>query len=133
MEIRELTIFSFEEPMDSTFKKYRSQDLAPVRFTNPNFNHRVYLNMSINQVIQFKIIIVLTEGIDQSLGNLQPSNIKDKLYRQEKWVKEVEILISIFIVALLIFVVGIFFGGEISREIIGGHPGVGSWVCLENG
>ena len=30
----------FEHPRCNTFKKYRSQDLAPIRFTNPNFNHR---------------------------------------------------------------------------------------------
>ena len=41
MEIREFRNISFEHPRGSTFKKYRSQDLAPVRFTNPNFNHRV--------------------------------------------------------------------------------------------
>ena len=41
MEISEFTNISFEHPKDSAFKKYRSQDLAPVRFTNPNFNYRV--------------------------------------------------------------------------------------------
>ena len=41
MEIRKFPNISFEHPMGSTFKKYRSQDLAPVRLTDPNFNRRV--------------------------------------------------------------------------------------------
>ena len=40
MEITEFPNISFEQPKSGTFKKYNSQDLAPVRFTNPNFNHR---------------------------------------------------------------------------------------------
>ena len=42
MEISEFPNISFEHPRGSTFKKYWSQDLAPVRFTNTNFNHRVW-------------------------------------------------------------------------------------------
>ena len=38
MEIREFPVLNILG--GSTFKKYRSQDLAPVRFTNPNFIHR---------------------------------------------------------------------------------------------
>ena len=40
MEIHEFPNISFEYPSGSTFKKYRYQSLAPVRFTNPNVNHR---------------------------------------------------------------------------------------------
>ena len=32
--------FHFEHSRDSAFRKYRSLTLAPVRFTNPNSNHR---------------------------------------------------------------------------------------------
>ena len=43
MEIQDFPNISFEHPRGSAFKKYRSQNLAPVRFTNPNFNHRELL------------------------------------------------------------------------------------------
>ena len=48
MEIRKFPNISFEHPRGSTFKKYRSQDLAPIWFTNPNFNHRVNLRVIAN-------------------------------------------------------------------------------------
>ena len=41
MEISEFPNISFEHPRGSAFRKYRSQTLAPVQFTNPNSNHRV--------------------------------------------------------------------------------------------
>ena len=41
MEIREFPNISFEYPMGSTFRKYRSRTIAPVRFINPNFNCKV--------------------------------------------------------------------------------------------
>ena len=50
MEICEFSNISFEHPMGDTFKKYRSKDLAPVQFTNPNFNHRDKGYISISNV-----------------------------------------------------------------------------------
>ena len=58
MEIREFPSISFEHPRGNNFKKYRSQDLAPVRFTHPNFNHRDWgkfyptFNVGINNVLK---------------------------------------------------------------------------------
>ena len=43
MEISEFPNISFEHPRGSTFRKYRYRTLAPVQFTNLNFNHRVLL------------------------------------------------------------------------------------------
>ena len=40
MEIREFSNISFGHPKGSAFRKYRSQTLAPIQFTNPNSNHR---------------------------------------------------------------------------------------------
>lgn len=38
-----------------------------------------HLNMTINEPVQFNIVIVLSKWIDQDLSNFQPSNIKTKL------------------------------------------------------
>lgn len=51
-------------------------------------NDQPYLNVSINEPIQFNVIIVLAEGIDQHLGDFQPSHVEAKLkgtHRVDRW------------------------------------------------
>lgn len=45
------------------------------------------LYMSIDQPIQFNIIIIFAKWIDQHFGNFEPSNVKTKL--KQKWIKNI--------------------------------------------
>lgn len=40
---------------------------------------RTYFDVSVDQPIQFNVVIVFAKRIDQDLGHFQPSNIKAKL------------------------------------------------------
>lgn len=41
--------------------------------------HRTHLYVAIDQPIQFDVIVVFAEWIDEHFGNFQPSNVKAKL------------------------------------------------------
>ena len=42
-----------------------------------------YLDMSVNEVVELKVVVVLAEGVDQCLGDLQPPNVEDELKAQK--------------------------------------------------
>ena len=48
--------------------------------------HNLYV--SVQQPIQLKVVIVLTERIDQGFSNFQPTNKEGELEREEDWVPE---------------------------------------------
>lgn len=50
--------------------------------------HLTYLDVSINQPVQLDIIIVLTERIDQHLGDFQPADVETKLRKYIGSIKE---------------------------------------------
>ena len=56
MEISEFPNIRFEHPRGSAFRKYRSQTLAPVQFTNPNSNHRAEHEACLIQGVHVTII-----------------------------------------------------------------------------
>lgn len=58
---------------------YKTQEI------NKLIKYRIisYLNVSIDQPIQFNVIIVFTKWIDQDFSNFQPANVEAKL----KWEK----------------------------------------------
>lgn len=41
--------------------------------------------MSVNKPVHIKVIIILSEGIDQHLGNFKPSHVKEELEEGEDW------------------------------------------------
>lgn len=43
-----------------------------------------HLNMTIDQPIQFDVIVVFTEWINENLGNLQPADVEAKLSNELK-------------------------------------------------
>lgn len=45
-------------------------------------NRTTYLDMTINQPIQFDIIVVFAEWIDEDLSYFQPTDVEAKLWKQ---------------------------------------------------
>ena len=41
--------------------------------------------MSVNKPVHIKVIIILSKGIDQHLGNFEPSHVKEELKEGEDW------------------------------------------------
>ena len=39
--------------------------------------------MSVNKPVHIKVIIILSKGIDQHLGNFEPSHVKEELEKGE--------------------------------------------------
>lgn len=38
-----------------------------------------HLNIPVNEPVDFKVIIILAKGVDQTLGNLEPTHVEEKL------------------------------------------------------
>lgn len=38
-----------------------------------------YLHVSIDQVVELKVIVILAKRVDQSFGNFEPSDVKSEL------------------------------------------------------
>ena len=45
----------------------------------------MYLDMSINEVIELEIIVILAKRVDQSFCDFEPTDVKDELEDEEKW------------------------------------------------
>ena len=41
--------------------------------------------MSVNKPVHIKVVIILSEGIDQHFCNLEPSHVKEELEEGEEW------------------------------------------------
>lgn len=48
-------------------------------FLNTTLKFSTYLDMSVDQPVQFDIVIILTEWVDQDFCDFQPSNVENKL------------------------------------------------------
>jgi len=49
------------------------------------FGLRIYLKVSVNDVINLKIFIIITPRIEQSLGYLDPTKVSNKFNDGEDW------------------------------------------------
>ena len=47
------------------------------------------LEVSVDDVVKLKVVVIITERIDEALGNFQPAKVEDELNDGEEW--EVEI------------------------------------------
>ena len=56
-----------------------------------------YLEMSVNKPIHIKVIIILSEGIDQHFSNLEPSHVKEELEGGKDWEVEVHLMTIIIL------------------------------------
>ena len=52
------------------------------------------LNISIDNEVCVKVIIILAKWVDECLGHFEPANIEDKLERAEDWEVVIMILVS---------------------------------------
>ena len=48
--------------------------------------------MSVNKPVHIKVVIILSEGIDQHFSNLEPSHVKEELKEGEDWEIEVHFM-----------------------------------------
>ena len=53
--------------------------------------------MSVNKPIHIKVIIILSEGIDQHFSNLEPSHVKEELEGGKDWEVEVHLMTIIIL------------------------------------
>ena len=47
-----------------------------------------YLKISINKIVDLKVLIIITKGIEQCFGYFCPTHVAEKLYQCEKWYLE---------------------------------------------
>ena len=48
------------------------------------------LTVAVNETVKLEIIIILPEGIDESLSDLQPTKEEGELNCEEEWIEHVE-------------------------------------------
>ena len=53
--------------------------------------------MSVNKPVHIKVIIILSEGIDQHFGNLKPSHVKEELEKGKDWEVKVNFMTIIIL------------------------------------
>lgn len=44
---------------------------------------RIYLNVAIDQPVQLDVVVILTEWINQNLGNFEPADVEAELAKNE--------------------------------------------------
>ena len=51
-------------------------------FNNDNKDH---LEVSVKQVIDVKVLVVIAKRVDQNLGDVQPAKVEEELEQRRKW------------------------------------------------
>ena len=52
------------------------------------FNHddnKDHLKVSVKQVIDVKVLVVIAKRVDQNLGDVQPAKVEEELEQRGKW------------------------------------------------
>ena len=52
-------------------------------------NHVRDLEVPVDEVVDLEVLVVIAKGVEEGLGNLDPSHVGDELYNREKWNKHI--------------------------------------------
>ena len=60
-----------------------------------NYDNKDHLKVSVKQVVDVKVLVVIAKRVDQHLGDVQPAKVEEELEQRGKWnrkIKSVHIL-----------------------------------------